>query len=245
MLALIASIALPVFTVDSQLAVLSIHIAFHNTLFFALFILSDSCLFITSFVIDFMPSILMPPVNGIGAYFGRLPIFLPSASNGSNAALATLLTHFAAMNAIQMKISAIISTIIVPTIPADISSAPLSVAHLFVPVTAHSNVYFKLPRVTTVSVVLLASSIFVCIVLFVFQKRVMVQSVGLVQNLFPSFCLCMSIDTTTRPNESASPTIAGTNASPINSFRSKDSLSLPKILSQRTNFSVMRGENIA
>lgn len=63
----------------------------------------------------------MPPVNGIGVYFGidaaRLPIFSPICSNGANAAAATLLTPLAAMNATQMNTSAMISMMIVPMIP--------------------------------------------------------------------------------------------------------------------------------
>ena len=50
-------------------------------------------------------------------YFGReaqsCPIFIPISSNGFAAAPTTLLTHLAAMNAIQIKRSAMISTTIV------------------------------------------------------------------------------------------------------------------------------------
>lgn len=73
---------------------------------------------------------LIPPVPGIGVYFGRdiaSPlIFFPISSNGANAVSATLLTPFAAINATHIKIIAIISTIRVPKSPQaeDITHTP-------------------------------------------------------------------------------------------------------------------------
>ena len=63
---------------------------------------------------------LHQPVPGIGVYFGisiaRFPTFFHIASNGSNAALATLVIFFHAINAAHIKIRAIISIITVPKI---------------------------------------------------------------------------------------------------------------------------------
>jgi hypothetical protein len=66
-------------------------------------------------------SVFIQPRPGIGIYFGADAAsphtLFPRSSNGFAAADTTLLTPFAAMNAIQIKRSAIISTIIVPKIP--------------------------------------------------------------------------------------------------------------------------------
>ena len=70
---------------------------------------------------------LIPPVNGIGAYFTIQAICLPNFSKGENAIAATLLTLLAAMNANQINISAMISTMIVPMIPPVVLSPVLMV----------------------------------------------------------------------------------------------------------------------
>jgi hypothetical protein len=71
--------------------------------------------------IHFVAPAILPPGIGSGIYFGAdaaMPhTFFPRSSNGAAAADTTLLTVFAAMNAIQIKRSAMISTIIVPNIP--------------------------------------------------------------------------------------------------------------------------------
>jgi hypothetical protein len=76
-------------------------------------------------------------------------------------------------------------------------------------------------------------------------KSVIVQFVGPQSGVVEGIGFII-IDTMTRPNDNASQTTAGTNASPINSFISNDSpLSFPNTPSQRTYFRVMSGEKIA
>ena len=76
-------------------------------------------------------------------------------------------------------------------------------------------------------------------------KSVIVQFVGPHPGVVDGIGFII-MDTMTRPNDNASHTIAGTNASHINSFISNDSpLSFPKTPSQRTYFRVMSGEKIA
>lgn len=73
----------------------------------------------------------LPPGIGRGAYFGSdaasPPTLFPISSNGFTAASTALLTHFAAMNAIQMNMRAMMSMIIVPNIPPAVLNAPLIV----------------------------------------------------------------------------------------------------------------------
>jgi hypothetical protein len=74
---------------------------------------------------------MLPPGRGRGIYCGNFvaipPILFPISSNGLTAASTALLTHFAAMNDIQMNIRAMISIIIVPKIPPAVLNAPLIV----------------------------------------------------------------------------------------------------------------------
>lgn len=77
-----------------------------------------------------------------------------------------------------------------------------------------------------------------------FQKSTSVHLVSL--QSFVTFSVGLSMtDTMMSPNESARPTMAGTKARPMNSLISNESFLSLNILSQSTNFSVMKGENIA
>lgn len=91
---------------------------------------------------------------------------------------------------------------------------------------------------------LLVSSDFVTIVESSFPKRVILHSVVVHHGVTADGGFSMT-ETMISPKESARPTIAGTNASPINSLRSKELLLSLNIPSHRTNLRVMNGENIA
>ena len=174
------------------------------------------------------------PRPGIGVYFGRLapssPIFFPIASNGSTAFQTALLTFFAAINATQMNIRAMISIIIVPSRPPRALSQFFQSSAERIPVhlSCASPAKLKLNHqiVTLVLVICLLSgrsSIVVTILLSGIPKSGSVQ-------VFPVHHLwrdppvgAMIAVMTTRPNESASPTTAGTKQSPINSLILKSS----------------------
>lgn len=77
-----------------------------------------------------------------------------------------------------------------------------------------------------------------------FPKSMILQSVSVHHGVTVGDGFSMT-ETMISPNERARPTIAGTKASPMNSLISNESFLSLNILSQSTNFSVIKGENIA
>jgi hypothetical protein len=211
-------------------------------------------------IVLFIPAIL-PPGNGSGVYFGRSfarpPSLFPISSNGLTAASTALLTHFAAINAAQIKTRAIISIIIVHReFPAASSAPNISISFLLFD-AGHSKVQLIPHIVTVVWVAFIVCpsasfplSTFLASIWFSGIPNKTIHFVPLSDvpehlSHCIHFCPVIKAETMTRPNESVIPTTAGTNARPINSLRLKSFIFSPRISLPRTKWSVKRGENIA